>query len=155
MGKGTDVCKEAAEMVLANDDMSAILEAVQEGKNIFLNIKNFVRFQLSTNNPPTQICIGTVNDSSDNLLEYPTSPEPHADIVDQHYHGWASCSKVCCHIRESIETSKQPIRARYLGHMTGYQPIRDQYFLIWFGSWLSPNQLIPNTAIQGQTGSAN
>eukprot|EP00116_Pleurobrachia_bachei_P001252 sb/3461514/ len=27
MGKGTDVCKEAAEMVLANDDMSAILEA--------------------------------------------------------------------------------------------------------------------------------
>ena len=48
MGKGTDVCKEAAEMVLANDDMTAVLEAVQEGKNIFLNIKNFVRFQLST-----------------------------------------------------------------------------------------------------------
>eukprot|EP00116_Pleurobrachia_bachei_P015920 sb/3476182/ len=24
----------------------------------------------------------------------------------------------------------QPIRARYLGHVTGYQPIRDQYFLI-------------------------
>ena len=48
MGKGTDVCKEAAEMVLANDDMSAILEAVEEGKNIFYNIKNFVRFQLST-----------------------------------------------------------------------------------------------------------
>ena len=48
MGKGTDVCKEAAEMVLVNDDMSAILEAVREGKNIFYNIKNFVRFQLST-----------------------------------------------------------------------------------------------------------
>eukprot|EP00116_Pleurobrachia_bachei_P005857 sb/3466119/ len=28
------------------------------------------------------------------------------------------------------ETSKQPIRTRYLGHLTGYQPIRDQYFLI-------------------------
>eukprot|EP00116_Pleurobrachia_bachei_P012778 sb/3473040/ len=25
----------------------------------------------------------------------------------------------------------QPIRIRYLGHVTGYQPIRDQYFLIW------------------------
>ena len=24
--------------------------------------------------------------------------------------------------------SNQPIRIRYLGHMTGYQPIRDQYF---------------------------
>ena len=31
---------------------------------------------------------------------------------------------------EQTEPSKQPIRARYLGHMTGYQPIRDQYFLV-------------------------
>ena len=28
------------------------------------------------------------------------------------------------------EVSKQPIRTRYLGHVTGYPPIRDQYFLI-------------------------
>eukprot|EP00116_Pleurobrachia_bachei_P001048 sb/3461310/ len=28
------------------------------------------------------------------------------------------------------DTSKQPIRTRYLGHVTGYPPIRDQYFLI-------------------------
>eukprot|EP00116_Pleurobrachia_bachei_P015444 sb/3475706/ len=28
------------------------------------------------------------------------------------------------------DTSKQPIRTRYLGDVTGYQPIRDQYFLI-------------------------
>eukprot|EP00116_Pleurobrachia_bachei_P006486 sb/3466748/ len=28
------------------------------------------------------------------------------------------------------DTSKQPIRTRYLGHVTGYQPIRNQYFLI-------------------------
>eukprot|EP00116_Pleurobrachia_bachei_P018321 sb/3478583/ len=28
------------------------------------------------------------------------------------------------------QTSKQPIRSRYLGHVTGYQPIRDHYFLI-------------------------
>eukprot|EP00116_Pleurobrachia_bachei_P011626 sb/3471888/ len=32
--------------------------------------------------------------------------------------------------QEPTETSKQPIRPRYLGHVTGYQPIRDQYFLI-------------------------
>eukprot|EP00116_Pleurobrachia_bachei_P007808 sb/3468070/ len=29
--------------------------------------------------------------------------------------------------RELTETSKQPLRTRYLGHMTGYQPIRNQY----------------------------
>eukprot|EP00116_Pleurobrachia_bachei_P006355 sb/3466617/ len=32
--------------------------------------------------------------------------------------------------QEPTETSKQPIRTRYLGHVTGYQPIKDQYFLI-------------------------
>eukprot|EP00116_Pleurobrachia_bachei_P012299 sb/3472561/ len=31
---------------------------------------------------------------------------------------------------EPTETSKQPIRTRNLGHVTGYHPIRDQYFLI-------------------------
>eukprot|EP00116_Pleurobrachia_bachei_P010365 sb/3470627/ len=30
----------------------------------------------------------------------------------------------------SVQVSKQPIRTRYLGHVTGYQPIRDQYLLI-------------------------
>eukprot|EP00116_Pleurobrachia_bachei_P008875 sb/3469137/ len=33
--------------------------------------------------------------------------------------------------QEPPETSKQPITTRYLGHVTGYQPIRDQYFLNW------------------------
>ncbi|XP_036130363.1 calcium-transporting ATPase type 2C member 2 [Molossus molossus] len=49
MGKmGTDVSKEAANMILVNNDFSAIISAVEEGKGIFHNIKNFVRFQLST-----------------------------------------------------------------------------------------------------------
>ena len=34
------------------------------------------------------------------------------------------------YIQEPTEFCKQPIRTRYLGHVTGYQPIRDQYFLI-------------------------
>ncbi|EPY81790.1 calcium-transporting ATPase type 2C member 2 [Camelus ferus] len=45
---GTDVSKEAASMILVDDDFSAIMNAVEEGKGIFHNIKNFVRFQLST-----------------------------------------------------------------------------------------------------------
>eukprot|EP00116_Pleurobrachia_bachei_P008640 sb/3468902/ len=31
--------------------------------------------------------------------------------------------------QEPTRPSKQPMRTRYLGHVTGYQPIRDQYFL--------------------------
>ncbi|XP_012273075.1 calcium-transporting ATPase type 2C member 1 [Orussus abietinus] len=49
MGKnGTDVCKEAADMILVDDDFQTIIAAIEEGKGIFHNIRNFVRFQLST-----------------------------------------------------------------------------------------------------------
>lgn len=49
MGKnGTDVCKEAADMILVDDDFATIISAIEEGKCIFYNIRNFVRFQLST-----------------------------------------------------------------------------------------------------------
>ncbi|KAF1496503.1 Calcium-transporting ATPase type 2C member 2, partial [Eudyptula minor novaehollandiae] len=45
---GTDVSKEAANMILVDDDFSTVMSAIEEGKGIFYNIKNFVRFQLST-----------------------------------------------------------------------------------------------------------
>lgn len=49
MGKsGTDVAKEAADVILVDDDFSSILPAVEEGKSIFYNIQNFLTFQLST-----------------------------------------------------------------------------------------------------------
>lgn len=49
MGKnGTDVAKEAADMVLTDDDFPTILNAIEEGKGIFFNIQNFITFQLST-----------------------------------------------------------------------------------------------------------
>ncbi|BFZ57949.1 High affinity Ca2+/Mn2+ P-type ATPase-like protein [Savitreella phatthalungensis] len=49
MGKdGTDVAKEAADMILTDDDFSTILHAIEEGKGIFANIQCFLAFQLST-----------------------------------------------------------------------------------------------------------
>ncbi|WP_405910447.1 HAD-IC family P-type ATPase [Streptomyces sp. NBC_00828] len=46
---GTDVAKEAADMVLTDDDFSTIVLAVREGRAIYDNIVKFVRFQLATN----------------------------------------------------------------------------------------------------------
>ena len=49
MGRlGTDVAKEAADMILTDDDFSTILNAIEEGKGIYSNIQNFLAFQLST-----------------------------------------------------------------------------------------------------------
>ena len=50
MGKGgTDVAREAADMVLTDDNFSSIVAAVEEGRTIHANIRRFIHFLLSCN----------------------------------------------------------------------------------------------------------
>ena len=50
MGKnGTDVAKNAADMILADDNFVTIVEAVKQGRNIYDNIRKAIHFLIATN----------------------------------------------------------------------------------------------------------
>jgi Ca2+ transporting ATPase len=50
MGKtGTDTCKEAADILITDDNFYSIVKACKWGRNVFDNIKRFLQFQLTVN----------------------------------------------------------------------------------------------------------
>ena len=78
---GTEVTREAATMVLTDDNFATIVDAVREGRTIYDNIVKFVRFQLSTNIGAILTVLGAP------LLGLPTPFTAIADSMGQYHHG--------------------------------------------------------------------
>ena len=55
--QGTDVSREAAHMVLLDDDFSTIVKAVREGRRIYDNIRKFIRFVLTGNSAEVMLLV--------------------------------------------------------------------------------------------------
>jgi P-type Ca2+ transporter type 2C len=91
---GTDVAKEASDMILTDDNFTSIVNAIEEGRGIFDNIKKFVNYLLSSNLgeitailgaslvglplPLTAIQILWINLVTDGLPATALSLDPHA-----------------------------------------------------------------------------
>lgn len=57
---GTDVARETADMVITDDNFSSLITAIEEGRNIFTNIKKAVKYLLATNFAEVLVVISTM-----------------------------------------------------------------------------------------------
>jgi P-type Ca2+ transporter type 2C len=149
---GTDVAKEAADMILTDDNFTSIVSAVEEGRGIFDNIRKFVNYLLSSNLgeivvilfaslfgmplPLTAIQILWINLVTDGLPAMALSVDPHEkDIMKRKPRD----------AKESILSKSLTSDILFLGCLIGFASLG--LFKLYLSSGLIKAQTITFTAI--------
>ena len=80
--RGTDVAREAADLVLTDDNFSTIVMAIAEGRTIYANLRKVIHFLFSCNLSEILTILIAV------AAGFPSPLLPAADPLDQHRHGY-------------------------------------------------------------------
>ncbi len=151
---GTDVSKEAADMILLNDNFSSIVAGIKEGRTIFQNIKKFVHYVFTSNmsefltvifgvamgipSPITAIQILAIDLGTDVLPSLALGVEPsESDVMDN-----KPISK-----DEPILGKKEFFRIFYLGLMMCISAIFAFLWSLKRGGWSFGQDLAPNSLL--------
>ena len=79
--KGTEAAKEAAEMVLLDDNFASIVAAVREGRTVYDNLKKVIGWTLPTSGGEALVILAAI------LAGHRAAGDAGPDPVDQHDHG--------------------------------------------------------------------
>ena len=89
MGKtGTDVSKEASSLILADDHFATIVSAIEEGRNIYDNIRKFISYLLASNVGEILVMFLAM------LMRFASPIGSDPDFVGEFGNGWIACNGV-------------------------------------------------------------
>ncbi len=80
---GTDVAKEAADLILTNDNFASIVTAIEEGRAVFDNLRKFITYIFSSNVPEI-LPFALIS-----VIQYPTGSNRSADPDHRPGHRYA------------------------------------------------------------------